>query len=186
MTKPEILKEAKSQMESAIDDVRRKLASLRTGRASTSILDHITVEYYGTPTPLNQLAQMHAPEPSLLTIQPYDPSILGVIEKAIRSSDLGLNPANDGRIIRIPVPPLTEERRKQLAKVVGEIAEEHRTAVRNARRAANEHLKKLLKDKAISEDDERRGLDDIQKLTDTYIEKVNELAKAKEQEILKS
>jgi ribosome recycling factor len=186
MTKPEILKEAKSQMESAIDDVRRKLASLRTGRASTSILDHITVEYYGTPTPLNQLAQMHAPEPSLLTIQPYDPSILGVIEKAIRSSDLGLNPANDGRIIRIPVPPLTEERRKQLAKVVGEIAEEHRTAVRNARRDANEHLKKLLKDKAISEDDERRGLDDIQKLTDTYIEKVNELAKAKEQEILKS
>lgn len=184
MTKAEVLNEAKKRMDAAIDDVRRKLASLRTGRASPSILDNIQVEYYGTPTPLNQVAQVHAPEPSLLTIQPYDPSILSTIERAILSSDLGLMPNNDGRIIRIPIPPLTEERRKQLAKVVGEMAEEHRTAVRNVRRDANDHLKKLLKDKLISEDDERRALDDVQKLTDTYIQKVNDLAKAKEQEIL--
>lgn len=184
MTKSDILNEAKKRMEGTIEDARRKLASLRTGRASPSILDHIQVEYYGTPTPLNQVAQVHAPESSLLTIQPYDPSILAPIERAILSSDLGLMPANDGRIIRIPIPPLTEERRKQLAKVVGEIAEEHRTAVRNVRRDSNEHLKKSLKDKLISEDDERRSLDEVQKLTDTYIQKVNELAKAKEREIL--
>ncbi|MBI3951998.1 MAG: ribosome recycling factor [Acidobacteria bacterium] len=184
MTKSEVLNEAKKRMEGAIEDARRKLASLRTGRASPSVLDNIHVEYYDTPTPLNQLAQVHAPEPSLLTIQPYDPSILSTIERAILSSDLGLMPNNDGRIIRIPIPPLTEERRKQLAKVVGEIAEEHRTAVRNVRRDANEQLKKLLKDRLISEDDERRALDEVQKYTDTYIQKVNELAKAKEEEIL--
>jgi ribosome recycling factor len=184
MTKSEVLHEAKKRMDAAVDDARRKLASLRTGRASPSILDNIQIEYYGTPTPLNQVAQVHAPEPSLLTIQPYDPSILSIIERAILSSDLGLMPNNDGRIIRIPIPPLTEERRKQLAKVVGEIAEEHRTAVRNVRRDANDHLKKLLKDKLIAEDDEHRALDEVQKLTDTGIQNVNELAKAKEQEIL--
>lgn len=184
MTKPEILNETKKRMEGVIEDARRKLASLRTGRASPSILDNILVEYYGTPTSLNQVAQLHAPEPSLLTIQPYDPSILGAIERAILSSDLGLTPVNDGRIIRIPIPPLTEERRKQLAKLVGEIAEEHRTAIRNVRRDANEQLKKLQKAKALSEDEEHRALDEVQKLTDTYIQKVNELAKAKEQEIL--
>lgn len=184
MTKSDVLNDAKKRMEAAVEDARRKLASLRTGRASPSILDNIQVDYYGTPTPLNQVAQIHAPEPSLLTIQPYDPSILPTIERAVLSSDLGLTPANDGRIIRIPIPPLTEERRRQLAKVVGEIAEEHRTAVRNVRRDANDHLKKLLKEKLISEDDERRALDEVQKLTDTYIQKVNDLAKAKEQEIL--
>jgi ribosome recycling factor len=184
MTKSEIINDAKKRMEAAIDDVRRKLGSLRTGRASPSILDNIQVEYYGTPTPLNQLAQVHAPEPSLLTIQPYDSSILGTIERAILSSDLGLMPANDGRLIRLPIPPLTEERRRQLAKVVGEVAEEHRTAVRNVRRDANEHLKKLLKEKLISEDEERRALDEVQKLTDAYIQKVNDLAKAKEEEVL--
>jgi ribosome recycling factor len=186
MTKQQIISDAKKRMEAALDDARRKFASLRTGRASTSILDHITVEYYGAPTPLNQLAQMHAPEPSLLTVQPYDPSIIGVIEKTIRGSDLGLNPSNDGRLIRIPIPPLTEERRKQLAKVVGEIAEEHRTAVRNVRRDANDQLKKLLKDKAVSEDDERKGIEEVQKLTDSFVEKVNDAAKAKEQEVLGS
>jgi ribosome recycling factor len=185
MTKSEILNEAKKRMEAAIEDARRKLASLRTGRASPSILDNIQVEYYGAPTPLNQVAQVHAPESSLLTIQPYDPSILATIERAILSSDLGLVPANDGRIIRIPIPPLTEERRKQLAKVVGEIAEEHRTAIRNVRRDANDHLKKSLKDKLISEDEERRALDEVQKHTDTYIQKVNDVAKAKEEEILR-
>jgi len=184
MTKSEILSEANKRMESTIEDARRKLASLRTGRASPSILDNIQVEYYGTPTPLNQVAQVHAPESSLLTIQPYDLSVLATIERAILSSDLGLMPNNDGRIIRIPIPPLTEERRKQLAKIVGEIAEEHRTAIRNVRRDANDHLKKSLKDKLISEDGEHRALDEVQKLTDTYIQKVNDLAKGKEEEIL--
>lgn len=184
MTKTEVLTDAKKRMGAAIDDVRKKLASLRTGRASPAILDHIQVEYYGTPTPLNQVAQIHAPESSLLTIQPYDPTILPAIERAILSSDLGLTPSNDGRIIRLPIPALTEERRRQLAKVVGEIAEEHRTAIRNIRRDANDHLKKLLKDKLISEDEERRALDDIQKMTDAHIQQVNEVAKAKEHEIM--
>ncbi|MCS6806215.1 MAG: ribosome recycling factor [Acidobacteriota bacterium] len=184
MTKAEVLTDAKKRMDAAIEDVRKKLASLRTGRASPAILDHIQVEYYGTPTPLNQVAQIHAPESSLLTIQPYDPTVLPAIERAILSSDLGLTPSNDGRIIRLPIPALTEERRKQLAKVVGEIAEEHRTAIRNIRRDANDQLKKLLKEKLISEDEERRALDDIQKLTDAHIQKINEVAKAKEQEIM--
>jgi len=180
----ETIQDARSRMESAVEDCRRKLASLRTGRASTSILDHITVEYYGMPTPLNQLAQLHAPDPGLLTIQPYDPSLLGAIERAILASDLGLTPSNDGRLIRIPIPALTEERRRQLAKIVGEICEEHRTAVRNVRREANDRLKKLLKDKTISEDEERKALEEVQKLTDAYIERVNELAKKKGEELL--
>ncbi|HXF04690.1 MAG TPA: ribosome recycling factor [Blastocatellia bacterium] len=180
----EILRDARSRMEAAVEDCRRKLASLRTGRASTSILDHITVEYYGVPTPLNQVAQLHAPEPTLLTIQPYDPSLLGAIERAILASDLGLTPSNDGRIIRIPIPPLTEERRRHLAKIVGDVAEEHRTAIRNIRRDANDRLKKLLKEKAISEDDERKAIEEVQKLTDAHIVRVNELARAKEEEIL--
>jgi ribosome recycling factor len=170
-------------METAVEDCRRKLASLRTGRASTSILDNIVVEYYGSPTPLNQLAQLHAPDPTLLTIQPYDPTILATIERAILASDLGLTPSNDGRIIRIPIPSLTEERRRHLARVVGEVSEEHKTAIRNIRRDANERLKKLLKDKTIS-DDERKAIDEVQKLTDGHIEKVGELAKKKEEEIL--
>jgi ribosome recycling factor len=180
----ETIRDAKSRMDAAIEDCRRKLASLRTGRASTSILDHITVEYYGVPTPLNQVAQLHAPEPSLLTVQPYDPSLLGAIERAILASDLGLTPSNDGRILRIPIPPLTEERRRQLAKIVGEIAEDHRTAIRNIRRDANDRLKKLLKDKLISEDDERKAIDEVQKLTDASIARVNDLARLKEEEIL--
>lgn len=180
----EVLNQAKSRMDAAIEDCRRKLASVRTGRASTSLLDHILVEYYGTPLPLPQVAQVHAPEPTLLTVQPYDPTLLPVIERAILSSDLGVTPSNDGRIIRIPIPPLTEERRQQLAKVVGEIAEDHRTAVRNIRRDANERLRKLCKDKLISEDDERRALEEVQKLTDAAIGRINELAKKKEEEIL--
>ncbi len=180
----EVTKDAKSRMESAIEDVRRKLGTVRTGRASVSLLDNITVEYYGTQTPLNQVANVSAPEPQLLTVQPWDPSILNAIEKAIQASDLGINPSNDGRIIRIPIPPLTQDRRKQLAKVVRDIAEEHRTAVRNVRRDSNERMKKLLKDKKITEDQEHDGLDEIQKLTDSYIEKINELVKAKENEIM--
>ncbi|MEP7271045.1 MAG: ribosome recycling factor [Acidobacteriota bacterium] len=184
MTK-EIAKETKSRMEHAIEDFRRKLGTVRTGRAATSLLDGITVDYYGTQMPLNQVATVHAPEASLLTVQPFDPSQIGPIEKAIRSSDLGLNPSNDGKLIRIPIPPLTEERRRQLAKHVGEIAEEHKTAIRNIRRDSNDKIKKALKDKTISEDEEKDGLAEVQKLTDQHITRVAELAKHKEEEVLK-
>ena len=174
----------RKRMEKAIDDIRQELASIRTGRASISILDNIQVDYYGTPTPINQVAQLGTPDPTLVTVQPYDVSLVGPIEKSIRASDLGLNPSNDGRLIRIPIPPLTEERRKQLAKHVHKVLEEHRTAVRNIRRDGNEHLKKMLKDKLISEDDEKHALAEIQKLTDDHIHKLEEVAKKKEQEIL--
>jgi ribosome recycling factor len=172
-------------MEKVVEDLRRELAGVRSGRASLSLLDHITVDYYGTATPLNQVATLSVPEPTLITAQPWDNSLLVLIEKAIRSSDLGLNPVNDGKIIRIPIPPLTEERRKQLAKHVGKVLEDHRTAIRNIRRDENEVVKKMLKDKQISEDDERKGLDEIQKLTDQFVARVEELAKRKEEEILK-
>src|SRR3982750_1511719 len=184
MTEKDVIKDARPRMEAAIGDAQRKLATVRTGRAAVSLLDSVMVEYYGTPTPLNQMASVHVPEPQMLTVQPWDQTQLGAIEKAIRSSDLGLNPTNDGKLIRIPIPPLTEERRKQLAKQVHEIAEDHRTAARNLRRDANDRLKKLLKDKAISEDAERGGMEEIQKLTNTYIARIDELAKSKEQEIL--
>ena len=184
MTEKDVIKETKPRMEAAIEDVRRKLATVRTGRASVSLLDTVMVDYYGTATPLNQMASVHAPEPQMLTVQPWDPTQLGSVEKAIRAADLGLNPSNDGKLIRIPIPPLTEERRKQLARQVHDIAEEHRTAIRNIRRDENDKLKRMLKDKAISEDMERAGLEDIQKLTDTYISKIDELSKSKEHEIL--
>ncbi len=171
-------------MESVIEDFRRKLATVRTGRAAVSLLDTVMVDYYGTPTPLNQMASVHAPEPQMLTVQPWDQTQIAAVEKAIRSSDLGLNPTNDGKLVRIPIPPLTEERRRQLAKQVHDIAEDHRTAIRNIRRDANERLKKMLKDKQISEDNERDGLEEVQKLTNIYIGKIDELTKTKEQEIL--
>jgi ribosome recycling factor len=142
------------------------------------------VDYYGTPTPLNQMASVHAPEPQMLTVQPWDQTQVAPIEKAIRAADLGLNPSNDGKLVRIPIPPLTEERRKQLAKQVHDVAEDHRTAVRQVRRDANERLKKMLKDKVISEDAERDALDEIQKITNNYISKIDELTKSKEQEIM--
>ncbi len=175
---------AKARMDKALADLQHEMASIRTGRASVSIFDNIKVDYYGTPTPLNQLANLHVPEPTLITIQPWDVSQIGSIEKAIRNSDLGLNPANDGKIIRVPVPPLTEERRKEIVKRLHHIAEDHRVALRNIRRDANEQVKKLLKDKAISEDDERRALDEIQKMTDGHIQKIDAAAKTKEKEIM--
>ena len=184
MNEKDVIKEIRPRMEAAIEDLRRKLASVRTGRAAVSLLDSVSIEYYGTPTPLNQLASVHVAEPQLLTVQPWDQTQLGAIEKAIRTADLGLNPVNDGKMVRVPIPPLTEERRKLLAKQVHEYAEEHRTAVRNIRRDANDRLKKMLKDKAISEDAERGGLDEIQKMTNNYIGKIDEVAKVKEQEIL--
>jgi ribosome recycling factor len=184
MNERDVIKETRPRMEAAVEDLRKKLAGVRTGRAAVSLLDPVVVEYYGTPTPLNQMASVHAPEPNMLTVQPWDQTQLGAIEKAIRAADLGLNPSNDGKMVRVPVPPLTEERRKQLAKQVHDIAEDHRTAIRNVRRDANDRLKKMLKDKQISEDAEREALDEVQKLTNTFVGKVDELAKTKEQEIL--
>ena len=183
-TKEEIA-QIRRRMEKAVEDLRKELATIRTGRASISILDNINVDYYGVPTPINQVAQLSTPEASLITVQPYDVSLVGPVEKAIRASDLGLNPSNDGRLIRIPIPPLTEERRKDLVKHIHKVLEEHRTAVRNIRRDGNDHLKKMLKDKAISEDDEKKSLDEVQKLTDDYIKKLDEVGKHKEAEIMK-
>jgi ribosome recycling factor len=184
MSEKDVIKETRPRMEGAIEDFRRKLATVRTGRAAVSLLDTVMVDYYGTMTPLNQMASVHAPEPQMLTVQPWDQTQLGAVEKAIRSADLGLNPSNDGKLVRIPIPALTEERRKQLAKQVHDIAEDHRTAIRNVRRDGNDRLKKMLKDKLISEDAERDALDEIQKLTNTFITKIDELSKTKEQEIL--
>jgi ribosome recycling factor len=184
MNEKDVIKDTRPRMEGAVDDFRRKLASIRTGRAVVSILDTVMVDYYGTPTPLSQMASVHAPEPQMLTVQPWDQTQLGAVEKAIRAADLGLNPSNDGKLVRIPIPPLTEERRRQLAKQVHDVAEDHRTAVRNVRRDANDRLKKMLKDKSISEDAERDALVEVQKLTDTFIGKIDELTKSKEQEIM--
>ena len=173
-----------ARMDKALIDLQNEMGAIRTGRASISVFDNVRVDYYGTPTPLNQLATLHVPEPSLITIQPWDVSQIAIIEKAIRIADLGLNPANDGKIIRVPVPPLTEERRKEIVKRLHGVAEDHRVALRNIRRDANEHVKKLLKDKAISEDEDRRAHDDIQKMTDGRIQKIDAASKAKEKEIL--
>jgi ribosome recycling factor len=174
----------KTRMEKAVEDFRKAMAAVRTGRASVHMLDGVTVDYYGTPMPLNQIAGVHAPEAQMITVQPFDPSQLGVIEKAIRSGDLGLNPMNDGKMIRVPVPPLTQERRQDMVKHLHKVLEEHRTAVRNIRRDGNDAIKKALKDKKITEDDEKRSLDEIQKLTDDEIKKMEEMSKAKEKEVL--
>ena len=171
-------------MEAVIEDFKRKLSNVRTGRATVGLLDTVSVDYYGTATPLNQMASVAVPEPQLITVQPWDISQLNAVEKAIIAANLGLNPSNDGKLIRLPVPPLNEERRKQLAKQVHEIAEDHRIAVRNIRHASNDALKKLLKDKLVSEDEERGGLEEVQKLTNTNIAKIDELAKNKETEIM--
>lgn len=184
MDAKEVVKETRPRMEASIDDFRRRLAAIRTGRANVNLLDSVIVDYYGTPTPLSQLASVHAPEPQMLTVTPWDASVLGAVEKAVRTADLGLNPSKDGKMLRVPVPPLTEERRKQLVKQVMDVAEDHRTAIRNIRRDANDRLKKMTKDKSISEDDERSGTDEVQKLTNTYTGKVDELAKQKEKELM--
>jgi ribosome recycling factor len=180
----ETLAATRTRMAKAAEDLRAEIATLRTGRASTGLLEHLKVEYYGTPTPLNQVATLGIPDPTLLTVQPWDPSLLPAIDKVIRSSDLGLNPVNDGKILKVPIPALTEERRKELVKHLHKVLENHRTAARNIRRDANEELKRLLKDKKISEDDERRGLEEIQKLTDDTMERLESVGKAKEKEIL--
>src|SRR5258706_16282524 len=183
MSEQDVIKGTRQWMDTIIDDCHRNLATVRTGRAAVSLLDSVVVDYYGTMTPLNQMASVHAPEPAMLTVQPWDQTQVPTIEKAIRAAGLGLNPSNDGKLVRIPIPPLTEERRKQLVKQVHEIAEDHRTAVRNIRRDANERLKKMLKDKLISEDAERDGLEEIQRLTAGYIGKIDDLSKTKKQQI---
>ena len=184
MSASTVTNETKPKMEAVIEDFKRKLLNVRTGRATVGLLDTVMVDYYGTPTPLNQMASVAVPEPQLLTIQPWDISQVNAVEKAIIAANLGMNPSNDGKIIRLPVPALNEERRKQLAKQVHEFAEDHRIALRNIRHAANDALKRMLKDKIVSEDEERSGLDDVQKMTNTFVGKIDELAKHKEQDIM--
>ncbi len=181
-----IFKQCEEKMGKAIDSTRRELAKLRVGKATPSLLENIRVEAYGSQTPLNQVGSIGAPEPRLLVVQPWDKSLIGAVEKAIRASDLGLNPMNDGQVVRVPIPPLTEERRKDLVKVAKHYAEEGRVAVRMARRDANEALKKALKDGKLTEDDERKALDKIQKLTDSRTKELDDLVATKEHEILQT
>lgn len=180
----DVIKDVQHRMHGAIEALHREFKSLRTGRANAAMLDNVTVDYYGTPTPIAQVASIKVPEASLIVAEPWDKSMVGAIEKAIRNADLGLNPANDGKIVRIPVPQLTEERRKELVKKAHHVAEEARTAVRQVRRDGNDKLKKMLKDHEISEDDEKRGLDEIQKMTDKHIDEVGNILKHKEQDIM--
>ncbi len=180
----DILADAKRRMDNSVDVVRKEMAAVRTGRASLAILDGIMVDYYDNPTPLNQVANLAIPEGNLITVQPWETFILPLIEKAILSSDLDLNPVNDGKILRIPIPALTEERRKVLVKHVSKLTEEGRTAVRQVRRDANDQLKKLMKDKEISEDDEKRALKSVQESTDEHIKQLDELLQKKEKELM--
>ncbi len=176
--------EVKKRMDAQIEHVRHELAGVRTGRASINLLDSVHVDAYGALVPLNQVAALSIPESTLIVAQPFDPSLMGAIEKAIRAANLGLNPANDGKLVRIPLPPLTEERRKELSKLVHKLAEEGRNGVRQVRREANDRLKKLLKDHAISEDDERRALDEVQKTTDQFVHTLDDMQKKKDGELL--
>ncbi|HWP98957.1 MAG TPA: ribosome recycling factor [Vicinamibacterales bacterium] len=176
--------EVRKKMDAAVEHVRRELAGVRTGRASTALLEPVHVEAYGTQLPLLQVASLSIPEASLIVAQPFDPSLLGAIEKAIRAANLGLNPSNDGKVVRIPIPPLTEERRKELSRLVHRFAEDGRNAVRQIRRDANDRLRRLLRDHQISEDDERRALDEVQKITDQHIAAIDELQKKKDAELL--
>ena len=180
----EVEANARTKMDKVQADLLQELSHFRTGRASITLLDNVRVDYFGTPTPLNQVAQLHVPEPAMITVQPWDGSLIGAIEKAIRNADLGLNPSNDGKLIRLPIPPLTEERRRDMAKKLNHAAEERRVGLRNVRRDANDQLKKMLKEKLISEDEERQALDIIQKLTDAQIAKLDQAARTKEKEIL--
>ncbi len=175
---------ARNRMEKCVEDMQQNLASIRTGRASISLLDHIQASYYGTPTPLNQMASLSTPDPSMILIQPWDPSTIPAIEKSILASDLGLTPTNDGKVVRLPVPPLTQERRKQLAKAVGHVAEQHRVAIRQVRHDANDEIKKQQKDRQISEDEEKDGLKKVQDLTNEFTARIDGLLKKKEAEIL--
>lgn len=180
----DVIRDVQHRMHGAIEALHREFKTLRTGRANAAMLDGIVIDYYGTPTPLSQVASLKVPESSLIVAEPWDKSMVSPIEKAIRNSDLGLNPSTDGKVVRIPIPQLTEERRKELVKRAHHVAEESRTAIRQVRRDGNERLKKLLKASEISEDDEKRALDEIQKLTDKHIEEVGTVLKHKEQDIM--
>lgn len=178
------LAQAKARMEKAVEDFRKDLAGVRTGRANTALLDGVRVDYHGTPMPINQLGTMSVPDPSVIMISPWDPTAVALIDKAIRTSDLGLNPTSDGKVLRVPIPSLTEERRKDLVKMIHKVLENHRTAVRNIRRDIKEHVEKLEKEKKISEDDKKRGLDELEKLTHAETKKVEDLSAAKEKEVM--
>jgi ribosome recycling factor len=180
----DVIKDVQHRMHSSIEALHAHFKTLRTGRANAAMLDSIHVDYYGTPTPLAQAASIKVPEPSLLVVEPWDKALVSIIEKAIRTSDLGFNPASDGKVIRVPIPTLTEERRKDLVKKAHAMAEESRTAIRQVRRDGNDKLKKMLKASEISEDDEKRGLDEIQKLTDKHIDEVASVLKHKEVDIM--
>jgi ribosome recycling factor len=180
----ELSADVKRRMDQAVTGFQSNLASVRTGRASVHMLDQVKIDYYGTPTPVSQMAQVSAPEAQLILIQPWDPSVIKEIEKALQTSDLGFNPQTDGKVIRVPIPPMTEERRRDVVKHLNKVLEEHRTAIRNVRRDGNDTLKKLAKDKKISEDEEKRALDEIQKLTDEEIKRMEEMSKRKEAEVM--
>lgn len=184
MPQQDVLSRAGQRMDSTVAGSRQKVGTVRTGRATIGILDGISVDYYGTPTPLNQIAKLSVPEANLIVAQPFDQSILGDMERAIMASDLGLNPSNDGKLVRIPIPPLTEERRKEMGKKVRQMGEDAKTAVRQIRRDANEELKKLEKESSISEDDSHRAQDEVQKLTDAHTSQIDELTGNKEKELI--
>ena len=176
--------QAKVRMEKAVEDFRKDLTSVRTGRANVALLDHVRVDYHGTPMPINQLGTLNVPDPMTIVISPWDPGAVGPIDKAIRTSDLGLNPTNDGKVLRVPIPPLTEDRRKDLVKHIHKVLENHRTAVRNIRRDVKESIEKLEKDKKISEDEKKRSLDELEKLTHSETKKIEDLSAAKEKEVM--
>jgi ribosome recycling factor len=183
-TSKDALAQAKVRMEKAVEDFRKDLASVRTGRANPALLDQIRVDYHGTPMPLNQLGTMNVPDPGMIVISPWDQSAVAMIDKAIRTSDLGLNPTNDGKVVRVPIPPLTEERRKNLVKHIHKVLEDHRTAIRNIRRDIKEAVEKLEKEKKMSEDDKKRSLDELEKLTHSETKKIEDLCAIKEKEVL--
>ncbi|HEY6443169.1 MAG TPA: ribosome recycling factor [Candidatus Acidoferrales bacterium] len=183
-TSKDALAQAKTRMEKAVEDFRKELAGVRTGRANVSLLDHVRVDYHGTPMPINQLATLNVPDPASIVIAPWDAGALPLIDKAIRTSDLGLNPANDGKVVRVPIPPLTEERRKDLVKHIHKVLENHRTAVRNIRRDVKEAVEKLEKDKKISEDEKKRSLDELEKLTHSETKKIEDHSATKEKEVM--
>jgi len=178
------LAQAKTRMEKAVDDFRKELSGLRTGRANTALLDHIRVDYHGTQMPVNQLGTLSVPEATMIVVSPWDPSVVPMIDKAIRTSDLGLNPTNDGKVVRIPIPPLNEERRKEIVKHLHKVLENHRTAIRNIRRDLKEAVEKLEKEKKVSEDDRKRAVDELEKLTHSETKKIEDLSAVKEKEIL--
>jgi ribosome recycling factor len=180
----EALAQARARMEKAVEDFRKELGSIRTGRASAALLDQIRVDYHGTPMPVNQLGTVHVPDPMTIVVQPWDPGAVPLIDKAIRTSDLGLNPANDGKVVRIPIPPLTEDRRKDLVKHLHKVLENHRTAARNIRRDQKEAIERLEKEKKISEDDKKRSLEELEKLTHSETKKMEDLSAAKEKEVM--